>query len=317
LSGRLARLQLVGNRKPGHSIGKEAAMTTTISPLAEVHSQARLGHDVHIGPFCIVGPHVSIGDGTKLYSHVVITGHTTVGEQNRFYPGCVVGGEPQDVSFRDSDTFVVIGDNNIFREGVTVSRGAEKEDHTTRIGSRNMFMANSHVAHNCHVFNNVILVNGVLLGGHVHVHDGAIVSGNSAVHHYSTLGTLCFVSGGCRVPHDVPPYMLAAGSDNPTVCTINIVGMQRNGVSREAIAVIKQAHRLLYRECKGLATTREYFHDSLDGIFPFELTTLLNFVELQQRGKLGRARETLRDQPAKVPQQGHTPHQDVHRRRAA
>jgi UDP-N-acetylglucosamine acyltransferase len=112
--------------------------------------------------------------------------------------------------------------------------------------------------------------------------------------------------------------MLAAGSDNPTVCTINLVGMQRNGVSREAIAVIKQAHRLLYRERKGLAATREYFHEALDGIFPFELTTLLNFVELQQRGKLGRAREALRDQAGKDAHQSQAqPSHDLHRRRAA
>lgn len=293
-------------------------MPAFVSPLAEVHPHAKLGDGVHVGPFCIVGPNASIGDGTKLFSHVVISGHTTVGENNRFYPGSVVGGEPQDVGFRDSDTFVVIGDNNIFREGVTVSRGAEKEDHTTRIGNNNMFMANSHVAHNCHVFNNVILVNGVLLGGHVHVHDRAIVSGNSGVHHYSTLGTLSFVSGGCRVPHDVPPYMLAAGSDNPTVCTINIVGMKRAGISNEAISVVKQAHRLLFREHKGLPATRDFFHETLDGIFPYELTTLLNFIDLQQRGKLGRAREVMRDQHGKETQQTQTrQNQDVRLRRAA
>jgi UDP-N-acetylglucosamine acyltransferase len=174
-------------------------------------------------------------------------------------------------------------------------------------------MSNSHVAHNCHIFDNVILVNGVLLGGHVHVHDGAIVSGNSVVHHFSTLGTLSFVSGGCRVPHDIPPYMLAAGSDNPTVKTINIVGMRRRGIAIETIRTIKQVHRMLYRERKPIAEIRNQLEQELDGVFPFELTALLTFVEQQRLGKMGRAREGLRS----VSQDTSTDSKDGETRRAA
>ena len=148
-------------------------MSVNISPLSVVEKGADLGADVEIGPFCRVGKHCRIGDGTRLDSHVAIIGHTTIGRRNHFQPHTVIGGDPQDVSYRQSDTRVVIGDDNVFREGVTVNRGAEKEDRTTRIGNGNMLMANSHVAHNCHVFDRVKLVNGVLLGGHVHVHDGA------------------------------------------------------------------------------------------------------------------------------------------------
>src|SRR5262249_33525040 len=140
---------------------------------------------------------------------------------------CVIGAEPQDYSYSGSATRLEIGLGNTFREGVTVNRGAEKEDHVTRIGNGNLLMANCHVAHNCWLHNQVVLVNGVLLGGHVHVHDGAIISGNAVVHHFATLGTLSFVSGGCRVPADVPPYMLAAGCDNPRIINVNLVGMQR------------------------------------------------------------------------------------------
>ena len=273
-------------------------METTISPLSEVSQNATLGSGVKIGPFCVVGPDVTIGDGTELQSHVVLRGRTTVGCGNRFWPGSVIGGEPQDVSYSDSTTQIEIGDNNIFREGVTVNRGADKEDGVTRIGNNNMFMANSHVAHNCHVFNNVILVNGVLLGGHVHVHDGAIVSGNSVVHHFSTLGRLSFVSGGCRVPHDIPPFMLAAGSDNPTVKTVNLVGMRRAGISENAISVVRQAHRLLYRRNKPLDEVLQHFDETLNGIIPIELSTLLTFIQAQRRGSLGRAREAVRQQSA-------------------
>lgn len=288
-------------------------MPTKISSLADVDARAELGENVEIGPFCFVGPNVTIGEATRLDSHVTIVGQTTVGQGNRFYSHAVIGTSPQDKSFQESDTRLVIGNDNIFREGVTVNCGAEKEDHTTRIGNGNMLMANSHVAHNCHIFDNVILVNGVLLGGHVHVHNGAIVSGNSVVHHYSTLGMLSFVSGGCRVPHDVPPFMLAAGSDNPTIKTINIVGMQRTGISSETIRVIKRAHRLMFREHKRLETVRDLFREELRGVFPYELTTLLDFVERQHRGKMGRAREGLRS-PTAPPDTQHT---DASHRRAA
>jgi UDP-N-acetylglucosamine acyltransferase len=270
-------------------------MPVKISHLSQVDARAELGENVDIGPFCFVGPDVILGNGCQLMSHVTIMGHTTIGERNRFFPGAVIGTEPQDLSYSGAPTRLEIGHENIFREGVTVSRGAEKEDHATRIGHQNMLMANSHVAHNCHVQNRVILVNGVLLGGHVHVHDGAIVSGNCVVHHFSTVGMLAFVSGGSRVPHDVPPFMLVSGSDNPSVNTINLIGMRRAGLSEKSIATIKRAHRLLYREMKPLETVREIFADELEGIFPFELSTLFNFLEKQRRGKLGRAREAIRE----------------------
>jgi len=272
-------------------------MEPRISPLSQVDPAAQLGKGVVVGPFCVVGPHVSIGDFTELTSHVVLMGNTTLGAHNKLYPGCVIGGEPQDVSYQESQTKVIIGDNNLFREGVTVNRGAEKEDHITRIGDRNMFMANSHIAHNCRIYNDVILVNGVLLGGHVHVHDRAIISGNTVVHHFSTIGRLSFVSGGCRVPHDIPPFMLAAGSDNPTLKTINIVGMRRAGISEESIDVVRTAFRLYYRKRKSLDEVREHFDAELTGTIPIELAQLLQFIEAQRAGKLGRAREAVRNQP--------------------
>lgn len=272
-------------------------MEQRISPMSEVHASARLGAGVKIGPFCVVGPDVTIGDETVLQSHVVLTGRTTLGQRNRLFPGTVIGGDPQDISYRDTDTQVIVGDDNIFREGVTVSKGAEKEDGCTRIGNGNMFMANSHVAHNCHIYDRVILVNGVLLGGHVHVQDGAIVSGNTVVHHFSTLGKLSFVSGGCRVPHDVPPFMLAAGNDNPTLKTVNIVGMRRAGISEDSIQCIRDAFRLLYRRRHKLEEVRAHFEQTLDGLLPLELGELLQFVQNQRNGKLGRAREAVRHQP--------------------
>jgi UDP-N-acetylglucosamine acyltransferase len=161
-------------------------------------------------------------------------------------------------------------------------------------------MSNSHVAHNCHVFNNTILVNGVLLGGHVHVQDRAIVSGNSVVHHFSTIGTMAFISGGCRVPHDVPPYMMWAGSDDPGVVNINLVGLQRSGLSAEAIARVKLTYRMLYREHKSVDAVREHFTAECGLNLPPEMRTLIDFLEVQRAGRMGRGREAVR-KPAAEP----------------
>lgn len=278
-------------------------MTRNISPLSQIDRGAEIGNDVEIGPFCVIGPHVVLGDGCKLDSHVVLTGHTKIGERNRFCPGSVIGGEPQDIGYSGSPTRVEIGNDNLFREGVTVNRGADKEDGVTRIGHRNFLMANTHVAHNCHLFSNVILCNGCLLGGHVHVHDYAIVSGNSVVHHFATLGTGCFIAGGCRAPQDIPPYMLAAGSDKPEIITVNIVGMRRRGISEHAISLIRQAHKLIFREHLKLEDVRDRFQEQTEGVLPIELMTLLNFCEQSASGKNGRAREIVRSKAASSAEQ--------------
>jgi UDP-N-acetylglucosamine acyltransferase len=273
-------------------------MATSISSLAHVDPRAELGRDVKIGPFCDIGPNVVLGDRCRLDSHVVLTGHTVIGTDNRFFPHCVIGGEPQDYSYAGSATRLEIGEGNTFREGVTVNRGAEKEDHITRIGNHNLLMANCHVAHNCHIYDHVLIVNGVLLGGHVHMHDWSSVSGNSVIHHFCTIGTVAFVGGACRVTSDVPPYMLAAGSDDPCIATVNVVGMQRRGISAATIAVIRQAHRLVYRQHKKLDELHAIFEADLGGCLPIELVRLLDFLKRQQAGKNGRAGEARRDAPA-------------------
>ena len=273
-------------------------MANSIHPLACVHPHAELGDDIEIGPFCVIGPHVKLGNGCQLANNVTIIGHTTIGERNHFLTNCVIGGEPQDHSYQDSPTWLEIGDENVFREGVTVNRGAEKEDHGTRIGHHNMLMSNAHVAHNCCVGNNVMLVNGVLLGGHVHVHDRAIISGNTVVHHFCSIGALAFISGGCRCTVDVPPYMMAAGSDKFAVKTINVVGMQRAGLSQSAIGIVRQAYKLMFREHKNLSEVREFFSQQQDGIHSIELHTLLNFIDMTNGGKMGRGREVFRNAPS-------------------
>lgn len=266
-------------------------MSTQISPHAVIDPQAQLADDVFIGPFCVVGPHVTLGTGTRLDNNVTITGHVRIGSHNRIHAGAVIGGEPQDLSYRGSATRVEIGDHNVIREGVTINRASEKEDGVTVIGSHCYLMACSHVAHDCRLGDHVILANGALLGGHVFVQDYASLSGAAAVHHFTTIGSYAFVGGLSRVIQDVPPFMLVEGSPSRPRC-INIVALKRRGFAVEVIAALANAHRLLYRAKVGLDHAREILR-SEDQLYP-QVTQLLDFVQQQHEGRFGRGREQRR-----------------------
>ena len=266
-------------------------MAITIAPQAVVDPHAEIGDDVSIGPFCVIGPNIKIGNGTRLDNNVTLTGHVTIGENNHLYPGVVVGAEPQDLSYRGSNTQVIVGDNNIIRECVTINRATEKEDGITRVGSHNFFMACSHVAHDCKVGNHIILANATPLGGHVHVYDHATLSGGIGVHHFTTIGRYAFVGGLARVIHDVPPFMLVEGHPARPRC-INVVALKRNNFSAEAIQCLSEAHRLLYRAKVGLDHAREILRTN-DKLVP-AVNELLSFIQTQQEGKHGRSRERRR-----------------------
>jgi UDP-N-acetylglucosamine acyltransferase len=266
-------------------------MPTSISPHAIVDPKAEIGDDVHIGPFCVIGPNAIIGHGTRLENNVTLMGHVTLGDNNHLFPGVVIGAHPQDVSYRGSNTQVVIGDHNIFRECVTINRASEKEDGITRVGSHNFMMACSHVAHDCKVGNHIIMANGTLLGGHVHIYDHATLSGGIGIHHFTTVGRYAFVGGLARVIHDVPPFMLAEGHPARPRC-INVVALKRNNFSAEAIQCLSEAHRLLYRAKVGLDHAREILRTN-DKLVP-AVNELLSFIQTQQEGKHGRSRERRR-----------------------
>ncbi|NIL98432.1 MAG: acyl-ACP--UDP-N-acetylglucosamine O-acyltransferase [Planctomycetales bacterium] len=266
-------------------------MSTLFADGAAVDPRAEIDTEVEIGPYCVIGPHVRIGRGTRLLSHVTLTGHVTIGQDNKIYPGVVVGGEPQDVSYQGSDTRVEIGDHNVIREGVTINRASEKEDGITSIGSHNYLMANCHVAHDCRLGDWIVMANGCLLGGHVHVQDYASLSGNACVHHYTTIGSYSFVGGLSRVLHDVPPFMLAEGQPTRPRC-INIVALKRNRFSAESIRCLAEAHRLIYRAKVGLDHAREILRGN-DQLIP-RVNQLLTFIQNQQEGKHGRSRERRR-----------------------
>ena len=263
-------------------------MATIVGEHAVIDPRANIDDDVVIGPFCVVGPHVTIGRGTRLMNNVTLTGHVTVGRNNQFYPGVVIGGEPQDLSYRGSPTEVVIGDDNIFRECVTVNRASEKEGRVTSVGNHCYFMACSHVAHDCRIGDRVVMANGVLLGGHVHVDHHATIAGASAVHHFASIGAYAFVSGMSRVIHDVAPYMLLDGQPARPRC-VNVVALKRNDFSTQDIRALTEAHRLLYRAKVGLDHAREILRSN--GRLVPCVNHLLSTLQYQAEGRHGRGRD--------------------------
>ena len=228
---------------------------------AEVHPTAVLGDGVVVERDAIVGPDCVIGSGTRIRKRAIIEQGVTMGAGNDVHPYAVIGGDPQDFKF-DIDTdagSLIIGDGNIFREGVTISRGAG-DGGPTRIGSNCYFMAVSHVGHNAHVGDRVVLGNTSSLAGHSQVGDGCIVSAYSGVHQFVRVGRLVMFQGGSRLTMHTPPFVITAGFNG--VAALNRVGMRRSGMSRESIASVKQAYQRFYRRrAAGEAT----FTESLDG----------------------------------------------------
>jgi UDP-N-acetylglucosamine acyltransferase len=266
-------------------------MATMIADTACIDPRAEIEEDVEIGPYCVIGPDVKIGKGTRLIAHVCISGMTTLGEGNVVHPFAALGGEPQDLHCRGVLTRLEIGDNNTFREGVTVHRGSEKDEGLTRIGSNNFLMANVHVAHDCVVGDRVILTNNTMLGGHILIESNVIISGGVAAHPFVTVGSYSYVGASSRLLHDVPRYMMVDGNPCKVRC-VNVVGLKRHGIAAGSISALHEAHRLLYRVRMNVETAAETLKSN--GQDCPEVQNLLCFITSQQQGKHGRARERRR-----------------------
>lgn len=266
-------------------------MATMIADTACVDPRAEIADDVEIGPYCVIGPDVKIGRGSRLIAQVCIYGFTTLGENNVLHPFCVIGGEPQDFSYKGEPTRLEIGDNNVFREAVTIHRGSEKEQGLTRLGSHNYLMANVHVGHDCVLADRILIANNTMLGGHIHVHSFATISGGAGLHQFVTIGAYSYVGGLSRIYHDVPPYMLVEGNPSKVRC-INVVGLKRHGITAESIASLHEAHRLIYRARMTAKHAAEIL-GTHNHLCP-EVLRLLEFIDAQQLGKHGRARERWR-----------------------
>jgi UDP-N-acetylglucosamine acyltransferase len=264
---------------------------TSIHETSYVAPGAELDDDVIIGPFCYVGSNVSIASGTKLGPHVTVQGKTTIGHNNHFVSQCAIGGLPQDLKYAGEESALVIGDNNIVREFVTINIGTAAGSWITTVGNNNLFMACAHVAHDCVIEDEVILGNSVLLAGHVCVESQAIVSGGAAVNHFVTIGSLAMVGGMARVIQDIPPYMIAEGTP-ARARGVNVVGLKRRNHSPETIAELRTAFRKLIAD-ESPTTLAIQELESQSNLLP-ETKRLIGFLHDMERGFQGRYRESLR-----------------------
>ena len=251
-----------------------------IHPTAIVDARAEIGTGTIIGPYCIVGPDVVLGADCWLQNHVTLAGPMTAGAQNKFYACCSIGQQTQDLKYQGEPTYLEIGDENSFREFVTVNRGTTAAG-KTRIGHRGNYLAYSHIGHDCNVGDAVVFSNNGTLAGHVQVGDHAIMGGLTAVHQFCRLGRYAITGGCSKIVQDVPPFMIADG--NPAkVRGINIVGLERNGFPAETIKTIKEAFRLIYRSKFNTRQAVEAIQQELTA--SAEITQILEFIQSSERG---------------------------------
>lgn len=260
-----------------------------IHPSSLVDSNAKLHETVVVGPFCIVGPNVEIGEGTTLRSHVVVDGHTTIGKNNTFFQGCSIGAPPQDNSYKGEPTKTIIGDNNTFRECVSIHRGTLKQDLVTKIGSNCLFMAYVHAGHDVTIGNNCTIANSTNFAGHVNVGDRVIIGGGTQVQQFITIGRGAYIGGAAAIDRDVPIFCTAMGN-RAHLKGINIIGMKRQGYSKQEISEVVDFVRTMesanisprsfvennelmaeYKDNRVIAEMAEHIKKTDIGIVPFHV----------------------------------------------
>jgi len=251
-----------------------------IHPTAVVHPKAEIGPECEIGPYCVVGEHVILGAACRLHSHVVIDGRIQLGERNEIFPFASLGLKTQDLKWKGGITRTEIGDHNTFREYVTV-HSATGDGEATVIGSHNHILAYCHLAHNVTLRDHIIMSNVATLAGHVLVEDCAVIGGLAAVHQFCRIGKMALIGGCSKVVQDVAPFMLVDGNPAETR-TVNKVGMERNGISEDAQAAVRQAYKILFREGLTSSNALARIENELS-TFP-EVQHLARFVRASERG---------------------------------
>src|SRR5512138_299889 len=227
-----------------------------VHPTAIVDRKAELHESVSVGPYAVIGPHVRIGAGCTIGAHAVIDGRTTIGDDNRIFAFAAIGGPPQDKKYGGEPTALTIGCGNTIREYVTINTGTVQDTGVTRVGDDNWIMAYVHIAHDCQLGSHLILANAVQLAGHVHLDDWVFLGGLSGVHQFVRVGAHAMTGFQTRLAQDLPPFITAAG--NPAQAQgINQEGLRRRGYTPERIALVKQMHKLLYRQGLTLQAARD------------------------------------------------------------
>ncbi len=251
-----------------------------IHPRALIHPKAIVGEGTSVGPDAIIDEHVEIGASCEIRARAIITGHAKLGSGNQIGYGAIVGAEPQDLGYKNCESYTLLGDNNIVREYVTIHRGT-KEGSTTSIGNNNYLMTGVHIAHNCIIGSHVVLVNNVLLGGHVEVKDYAFLGGDSVVHQFTRVGEHAMVRGQTRLGLDVPPYFMAVATN--AVCGLNRVGLKRKGFDAARRKHILEAYNLLYYAGKNRLQALEAIRATPE-LQNSDVELLCCFVEETKRG---------------------------------
>ena len=246
-----------------------------IDKTAIIDSSTKISKNVTIGPYSVIGPNVEIGEGTVVQSHVNITGNTIIGSNNKIYPFASIGNDPQDLKFKGEKTLLVIGDNNIIREYVTINPGTEGGGGKTKVGNNCLFMVSSHIAHDCIVGDNVILANNVPLGGHAHVDDNAIIGGNSAVQQFTRVGRFAMIGGMCGVVRDVIPYGIAHGNRS-ILQGLNLIGLRRKNIPNKEILSLSEAYKIIFKNENLTENLRNLSNDFRKNELVLEV---VNFIE--------------------------------------
>jgi UDP-N-acetylglucosamine acyltransferase len=253
-----------------------------IHPTASIAASARVGPNVIIDPFAVVGDEVELGEGCVLHSHAVVQGPSRFGAANVFHPFCVIGGDPQDYTFAGERTELLAGDKNIFREHVTVSRGTKKGGGITRIGSENFFLAYAHIGHDCQIGSNNLFVNAATLAGHVTIEDFATIGALSPVHQFCRVGSYAYVGASTVITQDVPPFSRIVTERETKSFGANAIGLERRGFSPERVKTLQSAFRTLLRSnlntTQALEVLRRDYSDSED------VRGLIKFIETAVRG---------------------------------
>ncbi len=255
---------------------------------ALIDPKAKLGTEVTVGPFSIIEDNVSIGANTRIDSHSVITSGVSIGKECHIFNSVVLGTAPQDLKFGGEQSELVIGDRTIIREFCMLNRGTASGGGVTTIGNDCMLMAYCHIAHDCHIGDNVILANVATLSGHVTIEDNVGVGGLSAFHQFVQVGQHCFIGGMARVSQDVPPYVLTSGFEMKYHGP-NSIGLRRRGFTNDQIQAIKHAYSFIYRSKLNLTQAVKAIHDDME-ITP-EVQTILDFIEKSKRGLMGRGKD--------------------------
>ena len=249
-----------------------------------IHPSAEIDEDVYIGPFCIVEKNVRIKSGTKLLSHVVLKGPTTIGKNNTFFQFCTIGEDTPDKKFKGEKTTLEIGDENIFREGVTVHRGTIQDKGTTIIGGKNLFMAYAHVAHDCIVGDDNVFANNSGIAGHVIIGNKVTIGALTTIHQFCQMGDYSFAGMNASITMDVPAYIKVA-SNPARVVGLNAVGMERGGIDQDTITYLKKAYKIIYRKGFNLKDALEKLESS-NFLAIEEVKTFINSIKSSKRGIL-------------------------------